>query len=65
MNAATKVAEYFSEDTEQVNCEMHQLNTAMKYGFGLLEKKDRPFSLMQMVSGSSYLMGNSSVCPRL
>jgi hypothetical protein len=36
-NAATKVAEYFSEDAEQVNCEMHQLNTAMKYGFGLLE----------------------------
>ena len=36
-NAATKVAEYFSEDAEQVNCEMHQLNGTMKYGFGLLE----------------------------
>jgi hypothetical protein len=36
-NAATKVTEYFSEDAEQVNCEMHQLNTAMKYGFGMLE----------------------------
>jgi hypothetical protein len=36
-NAATKAAKYFSEDPEQVNCEMHQLNTAMKYGFVLLE----------------------------
>jgi hypothetical protein len=37
MNAATKVPEYFSEDAEQVDCEMHQLNKAMKYGFGLLK----------------------------
>jgi hypothetical protein len=36
-NAVTKAATYFSEDAEQVNCEMHQLNTAMKYGFVLLE----------------------------
>ena len=36
-NSATKVAEYFSKDTEQVNCEMYQLNIALKYGFGLLE----------------------------
>jgi hypothetical protein len=35
MNATTEVAEYFSEDAEQVNYEMHQLSTAMKYGFGL------------------------------
>ena len=34
-NSATKVADYFSEDAEQVNCEMHQLNSTMKYGFGL------------------------------
>ena len=31
------MAEYLSEDAEQVNCEMHQLNNAMKYGFGILE----------------------------
>jgi hypothetical protein len=37
MHAAIKVAKYFSEDGKQVNYEMHQLNTAMKYGFGLLE----------------------------
>jgi hypothetical protein len=37
MNVTAKVAEYFSEDAEQVNCEMHQVNTALKYGFGLLE----------------------------
>ena len=36
-NAATKVAGYFSEDAEQVNCEMHQINRDMKYGYGLLE----------------------------
>jgi hypothetical protein len=36
-NATIKVAKCFSEDTEQVKGEMHQLNTAMKYGFGLLE----------------------------
>ena len=33
----TKVAEYLSEDAEQLSCEMHRLNIAMKYGFGLLE----------------------------
>jgi hypothetical protein len=37
MDAATKVAEYFSEDMEQVNCEMHHFNTSTKHGFGLLE----------------------------
>ena len=31
-NAATKVAKYFSEDSEQANCEVHQLNSSMKYG---------------------------------
>ena len=36
-NDDTKVAEYFSEDAEQVNCEMYELNSAMKYGFRLLE----------------------------
>ena len=35
-NAATKVDGYFSEDAEKVNCEMHQLNSAMEYFFGLL-----------------------------
>ena len=44
-NAATKVAEYFAEDAEQVNCEMHQLNTAMKYGFGQLENTRSTFFL--------------------
>ena len=36
-NTATKVVKYFSEDAEQVNYEMHQLNSAVKYGFGVLE----------------------------
>ena len=31
------MAKYFSEDAKQFNCEMHQLNGAMKYVFGLLE----------------------------
>ena len=38
-NASTKVAEYFSEDAEQVNCQMQHLNSAVKYGFDLLEIK--------------------------
>ena len=36
-NDANKLADYFSEGAEQVNCEMHQLNSAMKYGSGMLE----------------------------
>ena len=36
-NSAIKVADYFSEDSEQVNCETNQINGAMKYGFGMLE----------------------------
>ena len=36
-NSATEVARYFSEYSEQVNCDIHRLNIAMKYGFGLLE----------------------------
>ena len=36
-NAATKGFEYFYEDSEQVNCEMHHLNSAIKYGFVILE----------------------------
>ena len=35
--AATKVDKYFSEDVEQVNCEMKQINRAVKYGFGMFE----------------------------
>ena len=35
-NADTKVDNYFSEDTEQVNSEMHHLNSAMEYGCGML-----------------------------
>ena len=37
MNSAAKVAKYFSEDAEQVNFEMYYFNSAMKYGFGVLE----------------------------
>ena len=36
-NASIKVDEYFSGDGEQFNCEMHQFNSAMKYGVGLLQ----------------------------
>ena len=36
-NSAIKVADYFSEYSEQVNCETNQINGAMKYGFGMLE----------------------------
>jgi hypothetical protein len=31
------VAEFFSSEAEQVNCEMHQVNSCMKYGYGSLE----------------------------
>ena len=36
-NASIKVDEYFSGDGEQFNCEMHQFNSAMKYGLGVLQ----------------------------
>ena len=38
-NASTKVAKYFSDYTEQFNSETHHLNSAMKYGFGILDDK--------------------------
>ena len=31
------MSEYLYEDAERVNCQMHQLNRAVKYGFGVLE----------------------------
>ena len=34
-NLATDVARFFSPSTVQVNCEMHQLNLCLKYGFGI------------------------------
>ena len=39
MNAATKVDDYFSVDSETFNCAMHLPNSAMKYRFGMLENK--------------------------
>ena len=36
-NLATAVARFFSPSTVQVNCEMHQLNLCLKYGFGIFE----------------------------
>ena len=36
-NSATKVDGYFFEDAEQVNCDIHHINSAMKYVFVLLE----------------------------
>jgi hypothetical protein len=36
-NSATAVAKFFSSEAEQVNCEMHQVNSCMKYGYGILE----------------------------
>ena len=45
-NDSTMVEEYFSEDAEQVNCEINYINSAIKYGFGLLEIQDEVFLLM-------------------
>jgi hypothetical protein len=36
-NSAKAVSRYFSDEAEQVNCDMHQLNSCLKYGFGMLE----------------------------
>ena len=35
--SATNVASQLSEDAEQINCEMHELNSCLKYGYGILE----------------------------
>ena len=48
-NASTKVAEYFSEDAEQVNCKMQHLNSAVKYGFDLLEIKISTIAVDQIL----------------
>ena len=36
-NLATSVARFFSPRAVQVNCEMHQFNLCLKYGFGICE----------------------------
>jgi hypothetical protein len=36
-NSATAVAEFFSSEADQVNCEMHQVYSCMKYGYGVLQ----------------------------
>ena len=36
-NLATAVARFFSPRVVQVDCEMHQLNSFLKYGFGICE----------------------------
>ena len=56
-NASTKVAEYFFEYAQQVNCEIHQLNRAMQYGFGVLENKRLAITVYQ--NGICINLGNS------
>ena len=34
-NSATAVARFFYPSSVQVDCEMHQLNLCLKYGFGI------------------------------
>ena len=36
-NSATAVARFFSPSAVQVDCEMHQLNSCLKYGFRIFE----------------------------
>ena len=36
-NSETAVARFFSPRAVQVDCEMHQLNLCLKYGFGVCE----------------------------
>ena len=36
-DSATAVARFFSPRAVQVDCEMHQLNSCLKYGFGICE----------------------------
>ena len=40
-NSAKSVANWFTEDAKQVNYEMHQLNSCLKYAFGILENKKK------------------------
>ena len=41
---AVNVAMEFLEDSIQVDCEMHQLNTCLKYGLGLYENTSTKFA---------------------
>ena len=36
-NLATTVARFFFPRAVQVDCEIHQLNSCLKYGFGIFE----------------------------
>ena len=40
-NLATSVAHFFSPRAVQINCEMHQLNLCLKYGFGICDNYRR------------------------
>jgi hypothetical protein len=43
-SSAVNVAEEFSDDTKEVNCTMHKLNSSLKYGYGLLENTKTRFA---------------------
>ena len=43
-NCALNVGQEFSKDSDQVYCEMHELNSCLKYGYGLLENKRTKFA---------------------
>ena len=55
-NSATAVARFFSRSAVQVDCEMHQLNSFLKYGFGICEN----YKSEDMLDDNGVVIRNSS-----
>ena len=55
-NLATAVARFFSPRVVQVDCEMHQLNSFLKYGFGICEN----YRSEDMIDENGVIIRNSS-----
>ena len=55
-NPATAVARFLSPRSVQVDCEMHQLNSCLKYGFGIC----RNYKSEDMLDENGVVIHNSS-----
>ena len=55
-NYATAAARFFSPRATQVDCEMHQFNSCLKYGFGICENYKRE----DMIDENGVVIRNSS-----
>ena len=55
-NSATSVARFFSPEAVQFDCEMHQLNSCLKYGFRIYNK----YKIKDVLDKNGVVIRNSS-----